>query len=55
MQTIEQSGTDAAVFLTIYPTEGFAAVTDEDFIALGKQILDCAPSFLRSSFRPRFY
>ncbi|GAA5955194.1 hypothetical protein JCM8115_001879 [Rhodotorula mucilaginosa] len=48
--TIEQSGTDAAVFLTIYPTEGFAAVTDEDFIALGKQILDYQTTLNRTTF-----
>ncbi|GAA5861372.1 hypothetical protein JCM3774_000227 [Rhodotorula dairenensis] len=48
--TIEQSGTDAAVFLTVYPTEGFAAVTDDDFIALGKQILDYQTTLNRTTF-----
>ncbi|POY71229.1 hypothetical protein BMF94_5541 [Rhodotorula taiwanensis] len=48
--TIEQSGTDAAVFLTVYPTNGFNAVTDDDFIALGKQILDYQTNLNRTTF-----
>lgn len=40
-QSIEQSGTDAAVFLTVYPTSGFGAVQTSDFEALGSQIKAC--------------
>lgn len=38
---IELSGTDAAVFLTVYPYQGFNTVSVADFSALGEQILDC--------------
>ncbi|KAL8286187.1 hypothetical protein RQP46_004675 [Phenoliferia psychrophenolica] len=37
---IELSQTDAAVFLTVYPTDGFDAVSDADFTALAQQISD---------------
>lgn len=40
-QLIELSGTDAAVFLTVYPYQGFNTVSVADFSALGQQILDC--------------
>lgn len=48
VQQIEKSATDAAVFLTVYPVDGFQTVTDDDFIALGKQILDCSSPSSRS-------
>ncbi|KAK4057668.1 hypothetical protein OIO90_001316 [Microbotryomycetes sp. JL221] len=47
---IERSGTDAAVFLTVYPANGFSAVTDDDLTALGQQILDYQTSLNRTTF-----
>lgn len=47
---IERSGTDAAVFLTVYPTSGFDAVTTADFDALAKQILDYQTTNNRTVF-----
>ncbi|GAA6010200.1 hypothetical protein JCM10207_005663 [Rhodosporidiobolus poonsookiae] len=47
---IERSGTDAAVFLTVYPASGFDTVTDDDFTALGKQILDYQVNLNRTVF-----
>ncbi|CEQ38579.1 SPOSA6832_00009, partial [Sporobolomyces salmonicolor] len=47
---IELSATDAAVFLTVYPTSGFAAVTDDDFTALGQQILNYQQALNRTVF-----
>ncbi|GAA5954071.1 hypothetical protein JCM21900_005398 [Sporobolomyces salmonicolor] len=47
---IELSATDAAVFLTVYPTSGFAAVTDDDFTALGQQILNYQQVLNRTVF-----
>ncbi|KAK4055104.1 hypothetical protein OIV83_000384 [Microbotryomycetes sp. JL201] len=47
---IEESGTDAAVFLTVYPAQGFAAVSDDDFTALGQQILDYQTSLNRTTY-----
>ncbi|TNY18137.1 glycoside hydrolase superfamily [Rhodotorula diobovata] len=46
---IERSATDAAVFLTIYPTS-FEAITDDDFTELGKQILDYQDNLNRTVF-----
>ncbi|BGP36250.1 hypothetical protein JCM10449v2_000148 [Rhodotorula kratochvilovae] len=46
---IERSATDAAVFLTIYPTT-FDEVTDDDFTSLGKQILDYQQNLNRTVF-----
>jgi hypothetical protein len=50
LQMIERSGTDAAVFLTVYPTSGFDAVTTDDFTALAKQILDYQQNLNRTVF-----
>ncbi|BGP12272.1 hypothetical protein JCM10213_000033 [Rhodosporidiobolus nylandii] len=47
---IERSSTDAAVFLTVYPTSGFSAVTDDDFTALGRQIYDYQANLNRTVF-----
>ena len=38
---IENSATDAAVFLTVYPDD-LEVITVDDFTALGNQILNCA-------------
>lgn len=38
---IEWSGTDAAVFLTVYPSQGFDVLTTDDYTALGNQLLNC--------------
>ena len=38
---IENSATDAAVFLTVYPDD-LEVITADDFTALGNQILNCA-------------
>ncbi|GAA5846837.1 hypothetical protein JCM9279_004460 [Rhodotorula babjevae] len=46
---IERSSTDAAVFLTIYPTS-FAAITDDDFTNLAKQIYDYQANLNRTVF-----
>lgn len=40
-ELIERTATDAAVFLTVYPSQGFSVLTDDDFTALGNQILNC--------------
>ena len=48
-QLIERSGTDAAVFLTVYPEQGFAAAGEADFTALANQILFC--QYKKSSVR----
>jgi len=40
-ELIERTSTDAAVFLTVYPSQGFSVLTDDDFTALGNQILNC--------------
>ncbi|GAA6009635.1 uncharacterized protein JCM10292_002221 [Rhodotorula paludigena] len=47
---IERSATDAHVFLTVYPNNGFDAITDDDFTALGKQILDYQQNLNRTVF-----
>lgn len=47
---IELSGTDAAVFLTVYPYQGFNTVTVADFTALGEQILDYQKNLNRTVF-----
>lgn len=44
---IELSETDAAVFLTVYPGNGFAAITPADITQLGNQILDCTSRLVR--------
>lgn len=51
LQLIEKSDTDAAVFLTVYPSLGFDAVADSDYSALASQILDCwSSSYLTSHY-----
>ncbi|GAA5836199.1 hypothetical protein JCM11251_007392 [Rhodosporidiobolus azoricus] len=48
---IEQSGTDAAVFLTVYPEpNGFDGVTTADYEELGKQISDYQSTYNRTTF-----
>ncbi|GAA5899065.1 hypothetical protein JCM6882_004606 [Rhodosporidiobolus microsporus] len=48
---IELSGTDAAVFLTVYPEpNGFDGVTTADYEELGKQILDYQTTNNRTTF-----
>ncbi|GAA5975084.1 hypothetical protein JCM11641_000025 [Rhodosporidiobolus odoratus] len=46
---IERSSTDAAIFITIYPTS-LSAITDDDFTALGKQIYDYQANLNRTVF-----
>lgn len=40
-ELIERSATDAAVFLTVYPNQGLTILTDDDYTALGNQLLNC--------------
>jgi len=47
---IERSGTDAAVFLTVYPSEGFDTLTPDDFTALGNQLLNYTSNYNRTTF-----
>lgn len=42
-ELIEFSTTDAAVFLTVYPTEGLYNISDDDYTVLGNQLLNCEP------------
>ncbi|GAA6041634.1 hypothetical protein JCM8097_007782 [Rhodosporidiobolus ruineniae] len=48
--TIEESETDAAVFLTVYPTTGFNNVTTDDFTILAQQILVYQTTYNRTVF-----
>ncbi|GAA5882807.1 hypothetical protein JCM16303_002468 [Sporobolomyces ruberrimus] len=47
---IERSSTDAHVFLTVYPVDGFQTVAEADFTALGQQILDYQTNLNRTVF-----
>ncbi|SCV68337.1 BQ2448_458 [Microbotryum intermedium] len=47
---IEATNTDAAIFLTVYPGSGFAAVATSDFTALGSQILEYQVKYNRTVF-----
>lgn len=47
---IERSSTDAHVFLTVYPVDGFQTVAESDFTALGQQILDYQTNLNRTVF-----
>ncbi|GAA5923770.1 uncharacterized protein JCM15063_003757 [Sporobolomyces koalae] len=47
---IERSSTDAHVFLTVYPVDGFQTVAESDFTALGQQILDYQINLKRTVF-----
>ncbi|SCZ90202.1 BZ3500_MvSof-1268-A1-R1_Chr1-3g01836 [Microbotryum saponariae] len=47
---IEATNTDAAIFLTVYPATGFAAVATSDFTALGSQILEYQVKYNRTVF-----
>ncbi|GAA5956278.1 hypothetical protein JCM3765_005615 [Sporobolomyces pararoseus] len=47
---IERSATDAHVFLTVYPVNGFQTVAESDFTALGQQILDYQTNLNRTVF-----
>lgn len=47
---IELSNSSAAIFLTVYPNKGFAAVTTQDFTDLGTQILGYAGDYNRTTF-----
>lgn len=49
-ELIERTATDAAVFLTVYPSQGFSVLTDDDFTALGNQILNWTENYNRSVF-----
>ena len=40
-ELIERSATDAAVFLTVYPLQGLQVLTQDDYTALGNQLLNC--------------
>lgn len=42
MQLLDKSNSSAAVFLTVYPTDGFTILTDLDYTALAQQCSDCA-------------
>jgi len=46
---IENTATDAAVFLTVYPTE-LSALSDADYTTLGNQLLAYAKDFNRTTF-----
>lgn len=47
---IERSETDAAVFLTVYPSYGLTNITSDDFTILGNQILNYTQNYNRSVF-----
>ncbi|GAA6064204.1 hypothetical protein JCM10212_001617 [Sporobolomyces blumeae] len=47
---IERSATDAHVFLTVYPVDGFSTVSESDFTSLGQQILDYQVNLNRTVF-----
>jgi len=47
---IEESGTDAAVFLTVYPMSGLYNITQDDYTALGNQILNYTENYDRQVF-----
>lgn len=49
-ELIERSATDAAVFLTVYPNQGLTILTDDDYTALGNQLLNYTSNYNRACF-----